>query len=46
VDHIRKMEWDLAVIFVDITLAAVKDSDLFKESAFKPSTPVAPDEIH
>jgi hypothetical protein len=46
VDHIRKIEWDLAIVFVDITFAAVEGSDLFKESAFKPSTPVAPDEIH
>jgi hypothetical protein len=46
VDHIRKIEWDLAIVFVDITLAAVEGSDLFKESTFKPSTPGAPDEIH
>jgi sporulation protein YlmC with PRC-barrel domain len=55
VRHIKKLEWGNSNIFVDITMAAVKNSRFFEESEFstrekdntiKVTLPLIPNEIH
>jgi len=36
VGHIQKVEWDNSKIYVDLTMAAVKKSEVFEETIFNP----------